>query len=659
MPLPVEIPLSKEFSAERIKEIDMYCRDRLKSLKHGLREIHEEKIQKWRKVYLGTPREKIKSFPWQNASNVVIQLVGSYVDQLTAKQVMGSIASEPLIVVELLGKWSRMEKGEEQREAVEEWLAFSGLEPSLLNLLDKYVIWIRTYIKYGLGTIKLMPELTVEQVAQTVDDKGRVSFKERTRHDGPVALPLMFEDFEIPATARDLDRYPIVSQRTVMERWELEPMLDELVKEAGKGSDMAERAKKILAHPDRQGPDSNQRDIEIETGAKSDEGSPHSSRWDIREAYFPYNVGGKRFHIIETYHLQSETPIKRVFNWLPENLIPYTVARFGNDGERSYGFGFCEMLADYQEEVTAIHNRRGDASTLSNTNIIRAGSGTQLDSNFSIYPNALITGEEGSIETIPLGRNANETIKDEQQTLNLATDRAGVGPSSSGAGAGAPGKKGQYSAMGAFPILQEGNTRANLNLTEFRQAHYSFFRMKLMYDSTFGVPVDHIKALGEQGKYLEMAMKNVREKRMALPIRAATGSVNKEVEKQNLMLLLNNVRAYGQQIAQLQQAIANPMAPPELTHFLLAFAQASTLLMRKITRDFGVDDAESIVPGLLGVDERLKSLEAQIKKQSQQQAQPQQPGGAPAPGQQPQIPQGGAPPQAQLPAAPSNGAPPQ
>jgi hypothetical protein len=311
------------------------------------------------------------------------------------------------------------------------------------------------------------------------------------------------------------------------------------------------------------------------------------------------------------------------------------------------------MLKDYQEEVSAIHNRRGDASTLANTNLIRAGEGTQLDSNFSIYPNAVITGPEGEIEVIPLGRTANETIKDEQQTLQLATDRAGVGPSASGAGSGSVTKKGQYTSMGAFPVMQEGNTRANLNITEFRTSHYTLGRLKLLYDAHFGVPDKEIRALGKQGPLLQKALRNYREGRITLPIRAATGSVNKEIEKQNLMLLLNNLRAHGQQIAQLLQALSNPMAPPELQHFLGSFILSSTYVMRKITKDFGIEDPTSAVPDVLGIDARIKDLEKQFAAQQQQKQQqalpagspPQGGGGAPAAaGGQPQLP----PPEQQL-----------
>lgn len=643
MPIPVELPLSKHFSASRIAEIDKYSLDIMETNVRGLTKIRDEKITNWRKVYAGTPREPIKSFPWQNASNVVIQLVGSYSDQLTAKLVMAVMGTDPLWVTDLIGEWPRNENAEEQRAAVEEWLSFSGMEPKYLNLMEKYPPWIRTMVKYGLGAMKLLPELFVEQVAESQDASGNIIFTDHVRHDGSVALPLLFEDFVIPATQKELMRYPMVSQRAVMQRFEVERMLYDK-------SYNKDAVKKVLGAPDRQGPDRTQREIEDQTGAATNEGGPNSDQYDIYENYFPYNVNGKNFNIVSTIQLSSRTIMKRVFNWLPENTIPYVTGRLGSDGERAYGFGFCEMLQDYQEEVTAIHNRRGDASTLSNTNLLRAGDGTQLDSNFSIYPNALVTGPEGSIEVIPLGRNANETIADEQQTLQLATDRAGVGPSSSGAGAGTVSKKGQFTAMGAFPVMQEGNTRANLSITEFRTAHYQLGRMKLLYDAHFGLSEKTLAIFGEQKRFLKKGLESVRNGKLYLPIRAATGSVNKEIEKQNLMLLLNNTRAHTQQVAQLLQAAANPQMPPDLMHFILNAAVTSSALMRRICKDFGIEDPSSVVPDLLGIKEKIAALEkTQMEQQAQQiaaQMKQQQGGGGPS------QPQGGPP---QL----TNGAPPQ
>jgi hypothetical protein len=607
MPIPTEVPISHLFSDERIKDIEGYSKDRIQSLVRGLRGIREEKINKWRKVYNGTPREKTKSFPWQNASNVVIQLVGSYVDQLVAKIVMGSVAMEPLFTTELVGEFPQEDNAEKQRVAVEEWLAYRMLEPSQVNYLPKAVIWIRNMVRYGFGAIKVIPEKVVEQVVK--EDGG---FREYVRHNGPVAYPIMFEDFLMPSTTIELERSPFIAQRSRFERFEIESMLHD------PSYDRA-RIREALKSPTRQGPDRNQQQIENETGAKIDTGNSVVDQWDVYECYFPYNVAGKKFQLISTCIADdnAENPrfIKSVFNWLPDNSLPYTGARLGSDGERAYGFGFCEMLKDYQEEVTAIHNRRGDASTLANTNLIRIDTGQQIDTQFSIFPNATVPAAKDAIEVIPLGRTANETIKDEGMSLQLAQDRAGVGPSSSGSGGGTVNKKGSYSAMGTFATMQEGNTRANLNLTEFRQSHYCFGRTSLMYDAHFGVAEKDIQAMGKMGQYLQKALENVKSGKIILPVRAATGSVNKEIEKQNLMLYLNNWRAHVQMVMQLMQGLSNPMAPPEYQHYVISTIIAGDTLMTKISRDFGIPDPSGVLPEPLGLQDKADDIQQQQRQQ--------------------------------------------
>ena len=173
-------------------------------------------------------------------------------------------------------------------------------------------------------------------------------------------------------------------------------------------------------------------------------------------------------------------------------------------------------------------------------------------------------------------------------TLQLASDRAGIGPSSSGSGAGSPTKKNTYSAMGTYAVMQEGDTRANLSKTGFKHSHYQLGRLYSLFIAEFGLPPRDLKMAGENQKHLKEALDNIKNRRLALPIRAATGSINKEVEKQNLMLLLNNHRAHWQQQAQLLQALQSPMISPDQKDYLWQTFQAANLLMARIDKDFGI-----------------------------------------------------------------------
>ncbi len=651
MPLPVELPISKFFNEYRMKDIDKYVEDRLTSLTVSLRQLREDKITQWRRIYQGMPREKAKSFPWQNASNLVVQLVGSYVDQLKAKFLMSIIGMPDMYQVSLSGEWKREDHAEEQRMALQDWRVYTALEPAKLNLLPKYEAWAATTIKYGLGAMKLLPERRVEQVAAS-QSNGRIIFEEYTRYDGPVALPLIFEDFLIPLTVSEIERSPFSAQRARMSEFDIVAM------KYDKSYDK-EMVARVLKSPDRMGPDRPTQELQQDQGVQSDPGGETAKEWDIYECYFPWPVNGKTFQLIYTYHLATKSRLKAVFNWLPDNSIPYVKAVLGYDGERSYGFGFCEMLKDYQEEVSAIHNRRGDASTLSNTNIFRIASGTQLDAQFSVFPNAVFPGESGSFESIPLGRQANETIKDETMTLQLATDRAGVGPSSSGSGSGTVNKKGGYSAMGTYAVMQEGDTRANLNKTSFKQAHILLGRLATVYDSHFGISKRDLEARGRQGMFLQDALKSFKDNRIAMLIEPATGSVNKEVEKQNLMLMLNNWRAHIQMVPQMLAAAENPMLSPMQKDYLLQAILAGNMLMTKILKEFNVQDPSAVLPEPAGLQvqadmghqaimhEQAKQIADQMRQQQgggQPQGQPQLP--AQAGGEQPPPPNGAAPPEA-------------
>ena len=86
------------------------------------------------------------------------------------------------------------------------------------------------------------------------------------------------------------------------------------------------------------------------------------------------------------------------------------------------------------------------------------------------------------------------------------------------------------------------------------------------------------------------------------------------------MLLLNNTRAHWQMVAQLLQQTSNPMAPPDYQEYLLNVIISSNTLMKKIARDFGVQDPTEILPEPLGVEDKAGQINQQFRQQKMQQA---------------------------------------
>lgn len=611
MPLPVALPTSKEFSKETQEDVLLYVHRNIDSLLNQWRELRTTKITSWRKVYRGVPREKYKSFPWKNASNLVPKVVASYSDQLTARLVMGLYGTDPLFPAGIVGTFTQEEQGEEQRTAVETFLSQCGKSPSELNLFYAENAWMSNAVKYGFSVLKNPWETTVEQVAEASLEESIV-FRDHVKYDGPRPSPILFEKFLCPLNVSEFDRANFLAHIVTLSELELR---DRMAQKVYKKEDV----EKILTSPDRLGPDQAQKEAlqEISGGSVSSE---VGKEWDLYECYFPFIHNGKRFSIIATYHHLSRTMLRCVFNFFPENGLPFKMMRLGTDGETVLGMGFCSMLGMYQEEVAQIHNQRRDSGTLANTTIIRASRSSQLDTNFSIYPMAVLPGEDGEYSFEQVGRPMTETIKEEQMTLQLATDAAGVGPSSSGSGSGTVNKKGAYSAMGTFATSQEGNTRGNLHQTSSRFAHLSLGNDLLRNYAHFGVSEEKLKRMGKMGEHLKLALENVRKGRIWIPIYAATGSINKEIEKQNLMLLNQNFRAHWQQVAGMLAAMDNPMTPPDVKDYTMKTINAANILMTRIARDFGIEDPSRILP-----------------EPQTQGGQPPPQGGQPQPGGAPQI----------------------
>lgn len=612
MPLPAAIPVQKHLTnKEDITALEKYVDDNIRSLKSQWKQLQDTKITAWRRVYRGVPKEKYKSFPWKNAANLVPRIVSSFTDQLTARLVMGLYGTDPLFAAGLLGTFDEGEKAEEQRDAVERFLTNNGKSPEELNLFYAEYAWFHNANKYGFNALKHTWDHVVEQVAEA-ETGGDVVFRDHTKYDGPRPTSILFEKFMCPLNVADFRQANfLVHINTLKEMDLLDRKARKLYPDA--------KVDAVLKSPDRYGPVQSQKEMEDDINASSS--SHQQKEWDLYECWFPYIVKGKRFSIIATYHIPSNTMLRCTFNFLPDNMVPFKLARLGTDGESIMGMGFCELLGVYQEEIAQIHNQRRDSGTLANTTIIRASRASQLDTNFSVYPMAVLPGEDGEFSFEQIGRPTTETIKEEQMTLQLCQDAAGVGPSSSGSGAGTVNKKGSFSAMGTFATNQEGNTRANLHQTSSRFSHLTLGNDLLKLYAHLGVDKKKMAAMGKMGEMLSKALENVRNGRLCIPIYAATGSVNKEVEKQNKMLMLQHTRAHYQMITQLIAAAANPMTPPDVIEYGWKVADASGRLMNSLLMDFGESDPSQIIPV---VDGHAKIVQMQQKQQQQQppQAQP-------------------------------------
>ncbi|HEY4798654.1 MAG TPA: hypothetical protein VII99_06200, partial [Bacteroidia bacterium] len=148
---PIEVT-EKIFGKDEYKALCDFIRDKVKHLEMRLQSFREEKLPEWVRLYKGRPKNKEVEWPWPNAANLQIQLIGTYTDELLSR-VIGSIyLYDPLWTVALSGDLPDKE-GNNQKQIMERFLMDMAYSPEELDLFRVEQCVYNSAIKYGTGVI--------------------------------------------------------------------------------------------------------------------------------------------------------------------------------------------------------------------------------------------------------------------------------------------------------------------------------------------------------------------------------------------------------------------------------------------------------------------------------------------------------------------------
>lgn len=587
-----------EFPSEVLGEIEQFIEQQIRWLEQSHKELHESKIPKWRKLYLGIPAEAVKNFPFPNAANTIVQVIGETVDTMVAR-VMGLVyATHPLWPFKAYQKGKDIKERkaiEDKRRILEDFMESMGIEPDQLNLSFHEALWFTDAAKLGTAFLKVGLEEVVESVVVGYSEsKGKkIKFDEETIHAGPRVTKLRHEDVMADPRSQTLEDAPFVVVRHSLTRPQLE--------------DRAEReiydkaiVEEILASADRSAPREPERQELMDQGIMPTAFVDTTAEWDVYECYFPWWHNGHKFRVIYSYHKKTKKVLRKVFNFLPKNELPVKRAKLGYRTDGLYGHGYAELLETYQEELSTTHNQRLDNATVANVRALRVSPRARaLDSQVELYPSALIVGEKDDIEAIQVGDVYPSTFKNEELTLSLVSRRAGITPAVSGAGTGGVMKRPNvYSSQGTLAVMQENNSVVGFATSEFRHAHVMLGSLLTAMYGKFGTNGAE-QMFGLDGALLNEALTEFAANRLRIPIRASTGSLNREVDKQTGLVIAGVLQRHYTAVSQVLQAISNPLAPPELKQYLTNVVAASEAMHKKIVKDFGYEQPELVVPEAL------------------------------------------------------------
>lgn len=579
-----------KFGTDGEVKLKRHLKNRIMALEEGLTQLHQDKATKWNKAYEAEPREKSRDFPFYNASNLVVPIIATFADTLLARVMSAVLKTRPPWVAKIFGDHKDLK--DDIRTSLEEFMEFVGIEPEELDLYRVYHEFFGDTIKFGTSLLKCPHEIRYrfDVMGGAGDGMGdtEVSFMKEIDYEGPRPEKIAFECFLIPPSCKTLESADIIVHKRIMTK-------DELMERRFFKIYSPVRVDEIIQKPDRSGPTYNQQMKEESAGAKT-AASHGYGEWDIYECWLKWEDPSGKYkpRIIATYHKSTDTLLRGIYD--THKLLPYVLGRLFYRSDMIYGYGFCETLWSFQEEISEQHNHRLDNRLIANTRVWRVAPDSKLHAGYRIYPSATVPAEKDEIEPLQAGDISAQTIDDERFSLELAERRAGISPPMQGAGAGSQGKRGIYTAMGTLSVMQEGNRRTDLNISDMRYSHTRLGRILLSDYAKFGVRESLIGMFGEKGAKIRKALDAVASGRIGLPIYSSTSSVNKEVEKQNEIMLIQLLRQHYMGIANLIGQAGNMMTAPPVKKYMLDTIKASNAIMKSVLRVFDKEDIDILVP---------------------------------------------------------------
>lgn len=555
------------------------------------RNFRENTLQRYARLYKGTPELETKSTPWPNAANNVIQIIATACDQLLSR-VMAIYLMEPLWAAKILGDLEDQE-GEEQRAVLEAFLSDMAMSSNELDFYRIEQAWFSSAIRNGTGIIKMPWQYVVENQLFFINGAANSTheFKEYVKYDGPKPENVPLNKWLMNLNYNKLEDSDYKAEIVTLSRFQLEER-----KQFGiyDNADID----KIIAEPDRQGSAILQQYMEKSSGVGDGVAGDDNvgAQYDIVEAWFTWWHNNKKFSLCSQHHPKSKTRLICFYNYYPDNMCIYEDARLAYDDDQYLGYGLAEMLEGYQEEISTAHNQRTDTGTLNNTTAFRINKNSKLNSILTFYPGVMVPADKDEIERLDTSNSHANDTNQESLTSAYAKERSGVDAAIGGTGGGiVNNKRGIYSSQGTFAVMQQQNNRTNLRTSDMRSAHTrAGNKFSKMY-AHFGLG-EKLRSFGKNADTLKQALDNVKSGKLGLLIRPTTASINKEMEKQNDILLAQLAEKLYAADAQVIQLLTTQQVPEDLKQYYIDVLKAKNALMNHIFRDFGHDDAARLIP---------------------------------------------------------------
>jgi len=605
---PTEVT-EKLIGPDNYKELCDFIKDKVKHLDRRLHAFRTEKLPEYVRLYKARPKNTEANWPWPGAANLVIPVIGTACDELLSRVMGGIWMYDPLWTATTSAELPTKDS-EELKQIIQNFLVDMAYDPDELDLYRVAQSANHSAIKYGTGIIYTPYEFErgIERVYQSggMEDDDPVISEDRpfTKKDGPCPKIIPLNRFVFDPSVTKLEDMKLMGHIESLDMWGVADLRSK--SPYYKQEDLT----RLLANPDAVQSTEMEQEINDQFSISDSGCDTGAARWYIYNLWFKFVLQGKEYSFQAKYHMRDEKILWIAFNNYPKNMLPYQDMKLAYDDESYLGTGFAEMIHMVQKELSNNNNWRTNNRNMAMLGVWRADPEAKLSSMLDIFPGVCLPARQNEIEYIKAGVDVGYDNGPDQFHMAIAKERTGVDPASGGTGGGIVNpKRGIYSAAGTSMVMAQQNNRNNLRTADMRSAHVKLGLKFLTMYSNFGIG-DKLRKYGNDADKLRKALEMFKEGTLGLKLRPSSASANKELERQNDILLSDRLDRYYMSQAQMIQAITTPGINPELMQYYCDQLLATRAVQQTLLRNFNKDNPDTILPDVSKIIETaLRSIQ--------------------------------------------------
>lgn len=588
-------------NAETKREIAGFLLDTFKNSVTARKNQIEDKYARWQRNYAAEPVEKIKTSPFYRASNFMPRLIAMHSDILVARILNVMFSTRPFWI---LKHPAILALDHDLTDVLQEWINYiSDTQIELFPVMDSL---IRRAIKDGTTIAKTIWFSDETYAGAVAPDNADGWTSNAVTEEGVEIKAVPFEDFwPYPVTANNLSEVQVKFHRIRMTKYDVNARRGRWSKE---GIDV------LLNNP----ADSTS---EAARQARSQDSGIQLTKdvdfpYHVIEAWFCYRLpNGKTYRLAAVFNpfIQGEDALLRLyFNPSSKGLDPFTDFRPGPREDLFYGYAAPEVLEQFQEEQAQIHNARRDASVIQNVPGWKKRRYAETpDPSSEWYPGCTMTLDNME-DLMPLQFNVtyNSMLPEEQFVMELAERSLGISAAQQAFGSGQQGKRGTYNTGGTLALLTEGNRRLDIYIKRLRYPCHQVAR-RIYHNYRDNVDEKTLDVFGKKADSIRKILRSdlpMAANGIFFDLACSDAGINREVDRQNMLLLANTLGGYYRQI---WEAVATVTQIPDghpAKEALLFVLDGAKDMVRRILFTFDVPDRDRLVPDLRAILEgRAKS----------------------------------------------------